>query len=390
MGRQEALQESQRLALWLRLVGPLCFTLSTFGTKRARAAGLGTGQATLLRSVLNLLVTLAALLVPVARAHAAAAWRGGPRGALARRSSSSAVARIKTRSPALLLLRGAFGCAAILCYTEALATLPTANALILSRVHPLIGGLLSAALLGEPFAAQQMAPIVAGLCGVALVAQPSPEAPLLGSALALAAAVFTAAAFTAVRALQRRGENTLLIMLSFNGMGALGSAALLAWRLAGSGGNGGAGGDAAAAAAEAAAGAAAGGGGWGQWLSHAMDATGLRAGNEEALGWVLWAAATMQVAQHCMTKLLALQPTAQSSTSSFLIAAWGVAIAALTGESVPSQRALAGCFLICAPQCVQWRASDIGGHSDTDDDDCAHADAAAAQRGGAAMKVKQT
>ena len=150
----------------LRLVGPLCFTLATHATKRGVEAGLGTFQFTFLRSALNLLFTLAIILYTLLSAArpststtstittAAASTAASTAAYAAAPPASLEVKRPLVwppRNPRLLILRGLFGSSAMLCYTRALALLPTANALIISRFHPFLGGVFSSLFLGERF-----------------------------------------------------------------------------------------------------------------------------------------------------------------------------------------------------------------------------------------------
>ena len=154
----------------LRLVGPLCFTLATHATKRGVEAGLGTFQFTFLRSALNLLFTLAIILYTLLSAArpststtstitTAAASTATSTAAYAAAYAAAPPASLEVkrplvwppRNPRLLLLRGLFGSSAMLCYTRALALLPTANALIISRFHPFLGGVFSSLFLGERF-----------------------------------------------------------------------------------------------------------------------------------------------------------------------------------------------------------------------------------------------
>ena len=155
----------------LRLVGPLCFTLATHATKRGVEAGLGTFQFTFLRSALNLLFTLAIILYTllsaarpststtstITTAAASTATSSTAASTAAYATAPPASLEVKRplvwppRNPRLLLLRGLFGSSAMLCYTRALALLPTANALIISRFHPFLGGVFSSLFLGERF-----------------------------------------------------------------------------------------------------------------------------------------------------------------------------------------------------------------------------------------------
>ena len=145
----------------LRLVGPLCFTLATHATKRGVEAGLGTFQFTFLRSALNLLFTLAIILYTLLSAARRPSTSNRSTSATTTAAASTAASpaslEVKRplvwppRNPRLLILRGLFGSSAMLCYTRALALLPTANALIISRFHPFLGGVFSSLFLGERF-----------------------------------------------------------------------------------------------------------------------------------------------------------------------------------------------------------------------------------------------
>lgn len=314
-----------REALILRFTAPLLFALTASATKGASAA-FSTFEITLLRSSLNLCMTIALLL--------SSAMRG----------SMSVTKLLRPGHPLLLLTRGVVGSLAIVCYTESLARLPLTIALTISRLHPFLGGLLSAALLGEPFRASQLPPIVIGMAGVCLVAtskdsgggDKTPSA--VGVALALAAAAFTAAAFTAVRALHKRGEQPILVILAFNFVGCVMSAIKIFWAEGGDDGRN------RLRVTSALA-----------WTPHSEEeSTGGRASAIAAktgLLWIFAAAATMQAAQHSLTRLLALQPTAQGATSSFLTLAW---------LGCAAERVLRGTFPVCmgtAWLCVHMHAT---------------------------------
>jgi drug/metabolite transporter (DMT)-like permease len=262
------------------VLGPCCFALSALATKRC-GTNIGSWQKILLRSLLNLLFTLV--------------------------SAAMLKTKLHPKELPLLALRGTFGCTAIYCYYESLNFLPVGNALMISRFHPFVSGLLSSFILGEPFTSTHLACIGISLTGVWMVAAPGTgTSSAYGSILAIAAAFFTGAAFFCVRMLHKRGEEPMLIILAFNGAGAV--------------------------------------------FSLFFGYSALVAPTVSECSYIFLSAVCMQVAQVCITHLLGLRAAVDASLSSFLVSAWGVFWGYVMGEQAPTAAVLVGCALICAPQ----------------------------------------
>jgi drug/metabolite transporter (DMT)-like permease len=131
---------------------------------------------------------------------------------------------------------------------------------------------------------------------------------MYGSLLAVAAALFTGAAFFCVRILHKREEEPTLIILAFNGIGAV--------------------------------------------FALCFGYSSLIVPNQAECSYIFLSAMCMQVAQVCITNLLGLRATVDASLSSFLVSAWGVFWGWAFGEQVPTGSVFLGCALICAPQTV--------------------------------------
>jgi drug/metabolite transporter (DMT)-like permease len=94
--------------------------------------------------------------------------------------------------PGLQLLRGAFGFLTALCYFQALADLPLADALAVSFSAPMFVALLSRPLLGEAVSRRSWTVIIGGFIGVLVVVRPGMGGLGPGAAYASAAALFYA------------------------------------------------------------------------------------------------------------------------------------------------------------------------------------------------------
>lgn len=121
--------------------------------------------------------------------------------ALVRRAGAPALGRHRR----LLLLRGLFGCVALSCFYYSIVHLPLAEATVVQYTNPVFTALLAAWLLGERFHWAEAACAAASLVGVLLVAQPAAlfgaasHVPPLAAGVALAGALFSAAAYVVVR-----------------------------------------------------------------------------------------------------------------------------------------------------------------------------------------------
>jgi len=122
--------------------------------------------------------------------------------------------------PKLLFLRGVLGFVALSCVYYAVIHLPLAEATVIQFTNPVLTALLAAPLLGESLRRTEVLLVLMSLLGVVVVARPP---FLVGDAaagldpyavgVALAGAVFTAAAYVMVRRLRR--EEPLLIVFYF-------------------------------------------------------------------------------------------------------------------------------------------------------------------------------
>lgn len=100
-----------------------------------------------------------------------------------------------------LISRGIYGTGGMVCWAWAVALLPLAEATAINFAAPLFGVLGSALILRERVRFRRWAAVTVGFLGVLIVIRPDAEAINLGAALALAAAMFMAAASLATRSL---------------------------------------------------------------------------------------------------------------------------------------------------------------------------------------------
>ncbi|MFP6578811.1 MAG: DMT family transporter [Myxococcota bacterium] len=121
----------------------------------------------------------------------------------------------------LLLLRGGLGFLGLTCFYYALTVLPLADATLIQYLHPLFTALLAAALLGERAGGALALALLLSLVGMLFVVQPDAlfgpgdrELPLFPVVVALAGALFSAAAYVMVRYLGR-SEHPLVIVFYF-------------------------------------------------------------------------------------------------------------------------------------------------------------------------------
>lgn len=120
-----------------------------------------------------------------------------------------------------LILRGILGFAALSCFYYSVIHLPLADATLIQYTNPVWTALLAAWLLGEKMGRSEVALVFASLGGVVLIARPS---FLFGTAaagldplvvgVAIAGAIFSAAAYVTVRKLGRT-EDPLVIVFYF-------------------------------------------------------------------------------------------------------------------------------------------------------------------------------
>jgi drug/metabolite transporter (DMT)-like permease len=121
----------------------------------------------------------------------------------------------RTKRPLAHLARGALGLSTMVCAFAALAYLPLAEAATIGFAAPLFSVMLSALVLKEPVGRHRWSAVALGLAGVLIVIQPgSSHLPPLGLALALLAALGTAAVTITIRQIGRT-EATPTIVLWF-------------------------------------------------------------------------------------------------------------------------------------------------------------------------------
>ena len=129
----------------------------------------------------------------------------------------------------LLWLRGFLGFCALSCFFFALTKLPLADATVIHYTNPVFTALIAAVVLKESISGGEIVGAFLSLIGVALMARPSflfgagPGAlNLLYVGIALAGALFSAAAYTTVRKL-RETEHPLVVVFYFPLVATLGS-----------------------------------------------------------------------------------------------------------------------------------------------------------------------
>ncbi|TVR56750.1 MAG: DMT family transporter [Gemmatimonadales bacterium] len=110
----------------------------------------------------------------------------------------------------LLFTRGALGFVALSSFYYAVIHLPLADATVIQYTNPVFTALLAALFLSERMGGREVAFALAGLGGVLVMARPTllfggeaPALPALPVAVAMTGALFSAAAYTTVRALGR-------------------------------------------------------------------------------------------------------------------------------------------------------------------------------------------
>ncbi|WP_294392864.1 DMT family transporter [uncultured Sphingomonas sp.] len=134
---------------------------------------------------------------------------------------------VRTAKPLAHITRSTIGLVSMLLTFGALALLPLGEATTLTYAAPLIATILSGLVLGEAIGPRRWAAVAVGFVGVALVAQPGGSAvPLLGVAVAIAAAFGQSAVMITVRQISRT-EGTAAIVFWFSTFTALAGAAML-------------------------------------------------------------------------------------------------------------------------------------------------------------------
>jgi drug/metabolite transporter (DMT)-like permease len=134
----------------------------------------------------------------------------------------------------LLLLRGLLGYAGLSCFFYALVHLPLADATVIQYTNPVFTALLAVLFLSEHIRPRDFLLVVASLVGVVLMARPAflfggldERLDSVAVGVALAGAVFSAAAYVTVRRLSRT-EDAVVIVFYFALIATVGSVPLTA------------------------------------------------------------------------------------------------------------------------------------------------------------------
>ena len=138
------------------------------------------------------------------------------------------VAGLRTNNLHLHLWRSLTGVTAMYCFFHALAHLPLAQAVLLNYTAPLFIPLVAAVLLREPFPRAVRWAVLVGFGGIALILKPGVVRLDLDALIGLAAGIFTAFAFTAMRSMGKI-EPTTRIVFYFGVIATLISALPLFW-----------------------------------------------------------------------------------------------------------------------------------------------------------------
>lgn len=134
----------------------------------------------------------------------------------------------RTQRPMAHVGRTAIGLVSMALAFSALGLLPLAEASTLSFVAPLFALALSAPFLGERVGARQWIAVAFGFGGVIIVMQPGGDLPLLGTIVALAAALGVAFVTVTIRSISRT-ESTQTTVLWFTMIVTILTGMLLPW-----------------------------------------------------------------------------------------------------------------------------------------------------------------
>jgi drug/metabolite transporter (DMT)-like permease len=133
----------------------------------------------------------------------------------------------------LLIIRGALGFGALLCFYHAVIHLPLAEVTVIQFTHPVFTALLAAAVLSERLHSRQIGLTLLSLAGVVMVARPAvlfggimPGLDPLMVGIALASSVLSAAAYVTVRKLGQ-SDDPMVIVFYFALIATLGSVPLV-------------------------------------------------------------------------------------------------------------------------------------------------------------------
>ena len=134
----------------------------------------------------------------------------------------------RTARPGAHFGRGLIGLASMALAFSALGLLPLAEATTISFAAPLFALALSAPLLGERVGWSRWAAVLAGFAGVVVVMRPGGSLPVLGTSVALLAALGVAFVTVALRSISRT-EGTPTIVLWFTTFSIVVTGLLMPW-----------------------------------------------------------------------------------------------------------------------------------------------------------------
>jgi drug/metabolite transporter (DMT)-like permease len=185
------LTQNRLLGIALRIAATSCFACMAAAIKLGHADGIALPELAFYRFAFG----LPPLLAWIALTHNWGAWR--------------------TKRPLAHLTRGTIGLATMVTAFAALTFLPLAEAATIGFVAPLFSVALSALILAEPVGRHRWSAVALGFLGVLIVMQPGgSRLPPIGLALALAAALGTAAVTITLRQIGRT-ESAPTIVLWF-------------------------------------------------------------------------------------------------------------------------------------------------------------------------------
>jgi len=188
----------------MRLVAITCFSVMAALIKLCFARGAATSEIMFYRSLLG----LPPLIAWIAWERRWDAWR--------------------TKRPLAHVGRSLIGIVSMTLGFSALALLPLAEATTISFGAPLFALALSAPLLGERVGKAKWAAVAVGFTGVLVAMQPGGDLPLLGSLVAVGAALGVALVTVTLRSISRT-ESTQTIVLWFTLFVTIVTGALLPW-----------------------------------------------------------------------------------------------------------------------------------------------------------------
>jgi drug/metabolite transporter (DMT)-like permease len=124
------------------------------------------------------------------------------------------VALLRTRKPALHLLRSCIGIAAMWLWFYALSVVPVAEATALSFTSVIFGSIAAAVLLGERMRLRRWSAVVIGFLGAMVILRPGFQTVSVGLLAVLASSVFWALALILVKHLSRWDSVVCIVALN--------------------------------------------------------------------------------------------------------------------------------------------------------------------------------